>query len=205
MEHCFPHRMAGSWLELDPTESSKIEESDTKLRESESVNGSAVERSGTTAQIAAIGQQDTDAAHNADPGLHPGVEKPFSRTQEFTGISDRSGIKKRTQLNEEKRTVVNGLIPFGAEEQIPSPQWRTAFAAIESDRVTAKPKIVVAFHTQLKELVERDIAQRVAASQPGEKFVIVAARFRQPTRFQLAFKRGESAKTGTVASAGADF
>jgi hypothetical protein len=46
--------MAGSWLELDPTEFSKIEESDTKLREAESVNGGAVEHSGTTAQIATI-------------------------------------------------------------------------------------------------------------------------------------------------------
>ncbi len=77
MEHCFPHRMAGSWLELDPTEFSKIEESDTKLCEPESANRGAVKYAGTTAQIAAIRQQDTDAAENADSRLNPGVEKPF--------------------------------------------------------------------------------------------------------------------------------
>ena len=69
--------MAGSWLELDPTEFSKIEESDTKLREPESVNGGAVKRAGTASQIAAVRQQDTDATENADSRLNPGVEKPF--------------------------------------------------------------------------------------------------------------------------------
>ena len=65
------------WLELAPTEFNKSKESNTKLREPESVNGGAVKYAAATAQIAAVRQQDTDAAENADSRLNPGVEQPF--------------------------------------------------------------------------------------------------------------------------------
>ncbi len=62
----------------------------------------------------------------------------------------RSSIKERTQLHAKEWTVVNGLVHFGVQQQITPAQRRTAFAAIASARMTAKPEVVVAFHAQLK-------------------------------------------------------
>ena len=93
------------------------------------MNGGAVKCAGTTAQIAAVGQQNTYTAGDTNSRLNPGVEEPFCEPKN-AWIGDRSSIKERTQLHAKEWTVVNGLIEFGIQQQLAPAERRRAFAAI---------------------------------------------------------------------------
>ena len=57
-----------------------------------------------------------------------------------------------------------------------------------------KPKIVVAFDSQLKQFVERHIAVHIACADLRQDFVVVALGFRKPVRLQRSARSAERAQ-----------
>src|SRR5438445_12526701 len=131
-------------------------------------------------QIAAVGQNYTHAAQNTNPGLYASIKQPLLRA-EFSAIGNRASVKEWTQLNTEECSVIDSFAHFGVQQQITPSERCTPFSAIGGARMPAQPEIVIAFDRQLVKLIQRNRAGNFAAPQRRQEFVVVPARFRQPT------------------------
>src|SRR5882724_1889582 len=146
-----------------------------------SAKGRSVKYACAVSQIAAVGENYTHAAQNTNPGLYSGIKQPLLRAEFSARIGDRASVKEWTQLNTEECSVIDSFAHFGVQQQIAPSKRCTPFSAIGGARMPAQPEIVIAFDPHLRKLIQRNIAGNFAAPQRRQKFVVVPARFRQPT------------------------
>src|SRR5882762_3876663 len=133
----------------------------------------SVENTFSAAQVPAVGQDHGQTSQDSDLRLCASVPEPALRSEEAGRIGNRTPIKKWAELHGEKTVLINVFVHLPIGQKKSPPKRSGPFAAVESSRVAAQPKVVVALDAQFEQFVEGCLASARAGADSGLRLIIV--------------------------------